>query len=514
MAERFNLTAQIQLQAPTNTAQVVGQIRKQLKDVSIDVKVKSNAPQVAKLNKELQGISKAGDASAKSVNRLNTSIAQSARRFSVITVATGSFLALARSVKNATGEAIAFEREVVKIAQVTGSTLKGLQSLTKEVTRLSTSLGASSADLLNVSRVLAQAGFSALKTKQALEVLAQTTLAATFDNIQDTTEGAIAVLRQFSAEARATGGEIKFLTATLDAINSVSKSFAVESGDLVTAIRRVGGVFAATGGSVNELIALFTSVRATTRESAETIATGLRTIFTRLQRTDTVDQLKELGIQLRNSQGQFVGAYEAVRRLSAGLSALDPRDARFSDIVEELGGFRQVGKVIPLIQQFAVAQNALAVAQSSAGSVARDAATAQLALGVQIIKVKEEFAALLRQFTQSDAFKDIAGGALQLASAFIKVASSLEAVLPLILQLMAMKIGQSLAPGLGALVRGSFAARGKNQGGKIHAFARGGHVPGTGSRDTVPAMLQPGEFVIKKSSAKKLGASTLEAMNG
>ena len=32
-------------------------------------------------------------------------------------------------------------------------------------------------------------------------------------------------------------------------------------------------------------------------------------------------------------------------------------------------------------------------------------------------------------------------------------------------------------------------------------------------RDTVPAMLQPGEFVIKKSSAKKLGASTLEAMN-
>ena len=209
MAERFNLTAQIQLQAPTNTAQVVGQIRKQLKDVSIDVKVKSNAPQVAKLNKELQGISKAGDASAKSVNRLNTSIAQSARRFSVITVATGSFLALARSVKNATGEAIAFEREVVKISQVTGSTLKGLQSLTKEVTRLSTSLGASSADLLNVSRVLAQAGFSALKTKQALEVLAQTTLAATFDNIQDTTEGAIAVLRQFSAEARATGGEIK-----------------------------------------------------------------------------------------------------------------------------------------------------------------------------------------------------------------------------------------------------------------------------------------------------------------
>ena len=68
MAERFNLTAQMQLQAPTNTAQVVGQIRKQLKGINVDVKVKANTPQVAKLNKELQGVSKASDASAKPRN--------------------------------------------------------------------------------------------------------------------------------------------------------------------------------------------------------------------------------------------------------------------------------------------------------------------------------------------------------------------------------------------------------------------------------------------------------------
>ena len=38
-------------------------------------------------------------------------------------------------------------------------------------------------------------------------------------------------------------------------------------------------------------------------------------------------------------------------------------------------------------------------------------------------------------------------------------------------------------------------------------------VPGTGNRDTVPAMLTPGEFVIKKSSVKSLGADTLMRMN-
>lgn len=40
-------------------------------------------------------------------------------------------------------------------------------------------------------------------------------------------------------------------------------------------------------------------------------------------------------------------------------------------------------------------------------------------------------------------------------------------------------------------------------------FATGGRVPGVGSTDTVPAMLTPGEVVIKKRSVEKIGASNL-----
>ena len=230
---------------------------------------------------------------------------------------------------------------------------------------------------MNVARTLTQAGFAADKTKKALEVLAQTSLGATFDSIQDTTEGAIALLRQFGNEARSVGGDAAFLEKSLSAISAVSKKFAVESGDLITAVRRTGGVFAAAGGSINELIALFTSVRATTRESAETIATGLRTIFTRIQRPETINQLQQFGIQLQDAQGNFVGAFEAFKRLSQGLKGLDARSSAFSQIVEDLGGFRQVGKVIPLIQQFTTAQQALTVAQGASGTVAKDAETAQ-----------------------------------------------------------------------------------------------------------------------------------------
>ena len=512
MANRFNLTAQMQLQAPTNVPRIANQISRQLNGISADVKINANPRQLAQANKQLQGMSKATTQASTNMGNLNRSLSEAARRFSVITIATGSLLALSRSIKNAFGGAIEFERQLIKIEQVTGKSVKQLSGLTKEITRLSTSLGASSKDLLGISRILTQAGFEVTKVKSALDILAKTTLGATFEDIEDTTEGAVAALRQFGDEAKRVGGDIKFLERTMDAINSVSKNFAVESGDLITVIRRVGGVFEAAGGNVNELIALFTSVRSTTRETAETIATGLRTIFTRLQRTDTVDQLQQLGIELRNSKGEFVGAFEAVSRLSAGLSSLNPRDFRFSEIVESLGGFRQIGKVIPLIKQFTVAQDALRIAQESSGSVAKDAATAQQSLSVQFDKTKEKFDALVRNLADSTSFQTMARLVLKLADAFTQMVNSLEPLLPLLLPLMGLKLGRALAPGIAALAGASRFTR-KNEGGPIRRFATGGVVPGTGNRDTVPAMLTPGEFVIRKSSVRKLGAETLAQMN-
>ena len=500
MAQRFVLTAQLQLQAPTNVRTVVSQIRKQLQGVNVNIGVTANTRQLTQVNKQFQNVSKSAQGASKNVKRLGTSMGEAARRFSVITIATGSLLALARSIKNATKEAIEFEREVVRIAQVTGKTTGQLKGMTDEVTRLATVWGVSSKEILTAARTLAQAGFSADKAQKALKILAQTNLAATFDSISDTTEGAIALLNQFRKEAAQTGGEIAFLERSLGAINQVSKKFAVESKDLISVVRRTGGVFEAAGGSINELIALFTSVRSTTRETAETIATGFRTIFTRVQRVETIEQLRKFGIELQDLEGRFVGPMEAVKRLSVALAGLDPKDFRFNLIVEQLGGFRQIGKVIPLIKQFSVAQEALKVAQSGSGSIARDAATAQQALAVQIQKVREEFAALVRSFADSETFRTIAKGALSLANAFIKVASALEPLLPLITTLFAMKIGRGLAPALGAISG-------------VKKFAAGGLVPGSGNRDTVPAMLTPGEFVIKKSSVNKMGSGTLAAMN-
>lgn len=499
---RFVLTAQLQLQAPNNVAQVVRQIQSQLNNVQVNVQVQGTQTAQRQINQLTRQTNDATTAA----QRMGRAFAISVRRFAAFSIATRAVSLFTSTLSDAVKTAIDFEREMVRVSQVTGDSLAKLKSFSKVVTDLSTSFGVASSDILQSGQLLLQAGISAKDTEVALKSLAKAALAPNFDSLSETTEGAIAILAQF-------GEGVGALEKQLGSINAVAGAFAVEAGDLIDVIRRAGGVFKSSGGDLNELIALFTSVRATTRESAESIGTGLRTIFTRIQRPKTIEFLKQFGVELVDLEGKFVGPFEAVRRLSEALSGLGEGDITFIRIAEELGGFRQIGKVLPLLQQFSVAQSALNVANKAGNSLTQDAATAQQALAVRITKVREEFLALIRSVTETATFQIMANTALTLASALIKVADAIKPLLPLLTALTAIRIAKGLGSFVGSFAGGLSSSRTFNKGGKVHHFARGGMVPGTGNRDTVPAMLQPGEFVIRKSSVNKLGASNLAAMN-
>ena len=502
----FVLTAQIQLQAPKNLSTVVNQIRSQLAGVSVPVNVTvpaSASTRIAAVSKSLSGVTGQAQTATTGMQSFGKAAALAAKRFAGFTLATSVFIAFVRAMKTGVVEAISFEKEMVKISQITGKSVGGLKELSSEVTSLSKEFGVAAGEILQVSRVLAQAGLSAGEVTTAMRALTKTELASTFGNIATTAEGAIAILRQF-------GRGVEALEGQLSAINAVSKSFAVESEDIIKAVRRTGGVFQAAGGDLNEFIALFTSVRATTRETAETIATGLRTIFTRIQRPQTIEFLKQFGVELQDLSGNFVGPFEAVKRLSTALSGLPKTSVLFAAIAEQLGGFRQIGKVIPLLQQFETSERALGKAMTGTNSLTSDAAKAQRTMAVQIAKVREEFGELTRKIADSRSFRTMVDIALKLSSAFIKVVDSLTPLIPLIATLGAIKLGGALA-GFAKGFRMGIPEFQK--GGMVKQFARGGVVPGTGNTDTVPAMLTPGEFVIKKSSVKSIGSDRLHKMN-
>jgi TP901 family phage tail tape measure protein len=508
---KFVLTAQLLLKAPANTKQVLDDIRRGLSGVDVPVRVKGTTAAKKNIDSVAQSAKRAGD----SAKKMGQSFGLAFKRFAAFTVASRAVSLFTNTLANSITEAIEFQREMIKISQVTGNTVTQLGGLRRAIDDLSTSLGVSSKELLEVSRILAQAGLRANELETALAALAKTRLAPTFDDITQTAEGAVAIMAQFGLGASE-------LEHQLGMINAVAGKFAVESKDLIGAVRRVGGVFVEAGGSLEDLLGLFTSVRATTRESAESIATGLRTILTRIQRPRTIEFLKQFGVELTDLNGKFVGPREAIRRLNKELSGLGEGDIRFIKIAEEIAGFRQIGKVLPLIKEFELAERARQTALAGGTSLTDDAATAQLALAIQITKVKEEFAKLIREISETGTFQAFIKTGLTLAETFITIAGALKPLIPLLAALMAFKAAKSFggfASGFGSAVRGvqSFDPRGgppkKAKGGRIHAFARGGVVPGTGSGDTVPAVLQPGEFVIRKSSVKKIGSANLAAMN-
>lgn len=578
MATAFNLTAQLNLRGPNNVNKIVADIKKQLSGITANVNLKLD-PNVAKNVKSLdvslkslnstlartatQGSSAASaiasfgravnsvniknipsqiNATISSMNKLNKSGSNTAqsltesatemqefgkqaglaiRRFAAFSAVTGVIYSLTNSINQGVQAFIEYDKELVRLQQVTGQTAGGLKSLQDSISQLATGLGVSSKELTTVSVTLAQAGLSAKDTERALRALALSSLAPSFDNMNETVEGSIALMRQFGISA----GQLE---QALGSINAVAAAFAVEADDLITAIQRTGGVFATASKGVsegtdalNEFISVFTSVRATTRESAETIATGLRTIFTRIQRGGTIDALKEFGVTLTDSEDKFVGAYRAVQLLSEGLSKLDPRDIKFSRIVEELGGFRQIGKVIPLIQQFAVAQNALKIAQTGQASLAKDSGTAQLSLANKIQKVREEFFSLFREIGQSKGFQSLVSGVLTLTRGLIKLADVTKSLLPALSVVLAFKGASALTQFASGFSKGFRPGGGKPEkekprfadGGRVRHYAKGGHVPGSGSSDTVPAMLTPGEFVVNKKAARAIGSKNLNRMN-
>ena len=520
MAEKFSLTAQLHLQAPKNVKQVFNQIQGQLKGASVDVEVKKGTQAVKDLGKIASATKKVeqeAKAATSATDKMGKAFGSALKNVLRYDLARRVFTAFTNTLEQGVKDAIQFEREMIKIAQVSGQTMKQLKGLQNTVTQLATSLGVSSSSLVKIGLILKQTGLSVKDTQLAMSALAKTELAPTFDNIADTAETAVAAMRQFGIEASR-------LEGLLSKINTVAANFAVEASDIGVAIKRAGGAFKAAGGEVEELIALFTSVRATTRETAETIATGFRTIFTRLQRPTTIKFLRQFGIELTDLNGKFVGPYEAVKRLSNALKGISPQDLRFSTIVEQLGGFRQVSKVIPLIQEFGTSQAALNAQLEGSDSLAKDAATAQQSLAVQMQKVTENVKEMFRTMVQSDAFQTIASLALKLADAITKIGKALAPVLPILGAFVAARAaawagGKMMGGGLGGLNKALGTASGDasdvfrgNRGGRVRRFSRGGWVPGTGNGDTVPAMLEPGEFVLRKSAAQAFG-SRLNGVN-
>jgi TP901 family phage tail tape measure protein len=434
-------TYKVILDPPSNSN--LNKVKKAINSAGIgNINVKVSTTGANKATSQVNTLTSTINKGSVSANTFFDTLEGKARSFAAYAVVSTAILKLSGAVSTATRDAIDFEKELINISQTTGDSIKLTKDYSSSLVDISKAYNVTLPKTAQLARTLAQAGYNFKDAAEGAEILAKTSLLAGFDSLTDTTEGFIAVMATFDMSVTRAG-------QVLQSINKLSKDYAVESGDLVEAIKRTGGAFSSAGGSVEELLSLITAVRSTTRESAETISTGFRTIFARLQRPKTIEFFEQLGIQLETAEGQFIGPYQSILAINQGLQRLNITvgSTDFARVVEEIGGIRQISKVIPLLTQAEKAQEALDKANNAGADSIKDLEKAQQGLGFRLGALQKEFAALISEVVNSSSFKFLADVFINLSKAILGVISNLKSI-PILLP--ALSVAGTFAAGRAA----------------------------------------------------------------
>lgn len=162
-------------------------------------------------------------------------------------------------------------------------------------------------------------------------------------------------------------------TQIVNKLASVDAAFAVSSSDLAEALKRVGSSAQDVGVSFDELLAIVASVNQTTARGGAVIGNSLKTIFTRIQRTDVLDQLEALGIAVRDLEGNTAPAIQVLTGLASKFDQLG--DAQRSQVAELVGGVFQINVLKAalgdLSREYSVFGNALKISTNASDEAIR-----------------------------------------------------------------------------------------------------------------------------------------------
>ena len=169
------------------------------------------------------------------------------------------------------------------------------------------------------------------------EVLKRTNDALTLTRI--TSLDAAEAVAGLTAAVNAFGDAGLTTTDIIGALAAVDVKFAVSSEDLINGLERAGAVAIDAGVSLDSLVGIITSLQQTTARGGAVIGNGLKTIFTRIQRPESLRQLEEMGIGVRSLTGAILPADKILQSIAKTFGNLT--QAQQSNIVQFSAGIFQ-----------------------------------------------------------------------------------------------------------------------------------------------------------------------------
>ena len=265
-------------------------------------------------------------------DEFNKSLEASNARVIAFGASAGLIMGIERALKAIVTSAIKVEKAMLDINVVMNVSNKQLQQFGKGMFKVAKDTAQSFDTVSEAAVELARQGLGMERTLgRAKDALILTRL--TGMNAADAVKSLTAAVNSFNKEG-VTSAQIVNRMAKVDA------AFAVSSEDLAKSISRVGASAVSAGVSMNELMAITTAVQQKTARGGAVIGNAFKTIFTRLQRKDVLQNLRSMGVAVTDFNGNALSGIQVLQNLANNFNNLSK--ATQASTAEQVAGVFQV----------------------------------------------------------------------------------------------------------------------------------------------------------------------------
>ena len=249
--------------------------------------------------------------------------------FGASTAVLGGSVKIFKEIANIT---IEIEKSLADVNRVLGLSTSGLQKFSTELFSISKQTASSFDDATKAALEFSRQGLNTQETlKRTADAL--TLVRLTGISSRQAVEDLTSTINGFSKAGLTTSQVVNKLAA-------VEQDFAVSASDLTEALSRTGQAAQEAGVGFDELNALVTTAQQSTARGGAVIGNALKTIFTRLQRTDTLDQLENFNISVRDIEGNILPATQILKNFADQYKNL--ADSQRAQLSEQVAGVYQV----------------------------------------------------------------------------------------------------------------------------------------------------------------------------
>jgi TP901 family phage tail tape measure protein len=283
-----------------------------------------------------------------------------------------------RAARDAISTITELDKTMTEMSVVTDLTVGDYWNQLPEYSKQASDLGVSINSAYKAATLYYQQG---LKGNEVTKISAETLKMAKIAGLDtaDATDKMTAALRGFNMELNETSAQ-----KIADVYSELAAITAADVDEISSAMTKTASIASSAGMEFETTAAFLSQIIETTRESAETAGTAMKTVIARFQELkkapedigevdgEIVDAnaietaLRSVGVSLRDAGGQFRELDDVFLELSSKWDGLDKNTQRY--IATIAAGSRQQSRFIAMMQNYSRTQELVTAANNSAGA--------------------------------------------------------------------------------------------------------------------------------------------------